>query len=256
VLAVVNAVKDRGAGVAANRTKAVISKMFAWGVQEGHVETNPAKDIPRRAQELARERALNPSEIAAFWHGLDESGLSLPVKSALRLALVTGQRIGEVCNAEIGHLDLVKRVWNIPSSHTKNQKRHVVPLSPFAMDLFADAIKAGNGTKYVFPSTSATGHLEPHSLSTGMRRARASLGLADNPATPHDLRRTVATQMAGQGVPEDIVSRILNHAQGAKRTVTSTVYIQFDFMDEKRKAMDNWSARLQGIINGEAALAA
>ena len=59
ILAIINRVKDRGAGVSSNRTLAAIRKAFNWAVEEGHIEVNPAAGISRKTKEEARNRALS-----------------------------------------------------------------------------------------------------------------------------------------------------------------------------------------------------
>jgi integrase len=44
-----------------------------------------------------------------------------------------------------------------------------------------------------------------------MRDNREALGTGD--ATPHDLRRTAASQMTSIGISRLVVSKILNHAE-------------------------------------------
>ena len=72
----------------------------------------------------------------------------------LRLALVTGQRIGEICGARKAEIDLGKAEWTVPVKRTKNRREHVVPLSPLAVDLFKEAIDLAGELQFLFPSRS------------------------------------------------------------------------------------------------------
>ena len=84
-----------------------------------------------------------------------------------------------------------------------------------------------------------------------MRGALKELGLANDPATPHDLRRTVASQMAAMGIGENIVARILNHASEIGKTITGAVYIRHSFAAEKRHALESWASELERIIHAK-----
>jgi len=75
------------------------------------------------------------------------------------------------------------------------------------------------------------------------------LRLAADPATPHDLRRTVASQMAAMGIAESIVARVLNHATEIGKTITGKVYIRHSFAAEKRHALEAWAAELERITS-------
>jgi hypothetical protein len=46
------------------------------------------------------------------------------------------------------------------------------------------------------------------------------------------------------------VSLVLNHISTSKSTITSKVYLMYEFDREKREALDAWSARLERIIAG------
>jgi integrase len=69
--------------------------------------------------------------------------------------------------------------------------------------------------------------------------------------TPHDLRRTAATMMEEIGISPFIVGHVLNHVSVTKATVTSKVYARYDYMHEKRQALDMWADRLAGIFEGK-----
>ena len=96
-------------------------------------------------------------------------------------------------------------------------------------------------------------HLASHGVGHAMRGALKDLGLANNPATPHDLRRTVASQLAAMGIGENVVARVLNHASEIGKTITGAVYIRHSFSAEKRHALEAWAAELERIVEGEGA---
>jgi integrase len=140
IVSILNAVKNRGAGVGANRTLAAIRREFNWGIDNGLLTSaNPASGIPPRVQEEGRSRALSEGEIRNFWHGLEHAKMATGTKLALRLALVTGQRIGEVCGALRSEVDLNKAEWLIPGKRVKSRREHYVPLSSLGVHLFAHA---------------------------------------------------------------------------------------------------------------------
>jgi len=64
--------------------------------------------------------------------------------------------------------------------------------------------------------------------------------------TPHDLRRTAATFMAGMGFMDEIIDAVLNHVkQGIIRT-----YNRHKYDKEKQLALETWERKLSGIITG------
>ena len=93
--------------------------------------------------------------------------------------------------------------------------------------------------------------MQAHALSHALRDNLGAMGLNENPATPHDLRRTAATHMARLGISDRIVGRILNHGTELRRTITQQVYIHHNFAVEKRNALEAWASELHGIVSGQ-----
>ena len=67
--------------------------------------------------------------------------------------------------------------------------------------------------------------------------------------TPHDLRRSAASHMAGAGVPRLVISKILNHVE---KGITA-VYDRHTYDQEKKKALNAWGRRLEAILRSESA---
>jgi integrase len=65
--------------------------------------------------------------------------------------------------------------------------------------------------------------------------------------TPHDLRRTCATKLGQMQVPSHIIARILNHKQ---TDITSTVYNQYEYLQEKKEALDSLGSWIVKLASG------
>jgi integrase len=159
------------------------------------------------------------------------------VQNIIKLCLLTGQRVGEVARVDSDELDGKKRLWTIPPERSKNKLAHTVPLTDGAIEL---ARVISKGPK-----------LSTHAVDHTIRHAQGRFGL--DQWTPHDLRRTVATNMGKLGVPPIVVAAILNHASITKAGVTLGVYQHYDYAAEKRDAIELWENRLQAIVAGDVA---
>src|ERR1700733_13721771 len=73
---------------------------------------------------------------------------------------------------------------------------------------------------------------------------RAITTWASDRPSAHDLRRTLATRLAGSGVPAEDVSACMNHA---RRSITARHYDLYDRAREKRRAFDLWAEQVAGI---------
>jgi integrase len=244
VIRLLDGIVDRGAPIMANRTLAVIRRMFNFALSRDIVPVTPCLAVRAPAPEQRRDRVLTQEEIRAFWHGLEGAKMAEGTKLALKLQLVTAQRKGEVVSAAWDEVDLKDGWWTIPGEKTKNGLPHRVPLSPLALELLQAAKNITGESAWIFPSPQTDKHITPEAVDHALRRpGLEALGFS---FVPHDLRRTAASYMTGMGIPRLVVSKILNHIE---RGVTA-VYDRHSYDREKRQALDSWGRKLQSIVEG------
>jgi integrase len=250
------------APVAANRTHACLRKIFSWGIKEEVVdlEANPCSGISRPGgREKPKERVLSDAEIKSILDAVEKEDPA--IRHILRLILLTGQRPGEVMGALWDEVDLNQALWTIPGSRTKNGLLNVVPLSPQAARAFekqqeslleqrrkreerGDMIPV---SPYVFPNRLISRQADAPIVHIRKAVGRLHRSLNLTPFSAHDLRRTCATRLGQMGVPGHVIGRILNHKP---TDITSSVYNQYEYLKEKREALDDWGARVAKIVSG------
>jgi integrase len=243
VIRLLDGVVDRGAGIMANRTLAVIRKMFNFAVTRDMVPVSPCIGARAPAPEKSRDRVLTPDEIRALWQGLEAAKMAEGTKLALKLQLVTAQRKGEVVSAAWEELDLAESWWTIPGHKSKNGLPHRVPLSPLAIELFQAAKAYSGDSPWIFPSPRGNKHITPEAVDHAIRRP--GLEALGSTFVPHDLRRTAASNIASLGFGA-FVGKVLNHKE---RGVTA-VYDRHSYDQEKRQALEAWGRKLTTIIFG------
>ena len=243
VIRLLDRVAARG-GIMANRTLAVVRKMFNFAVSRDIIPASPCTAVQAPAPENRRDRVLTAEEIKTFWLNLDKTPISEEIKLALKLQLVTAQRKGEVISSAWADFDREGGWWTIPAEKSKNRLPHRVPLSALAKEILAAAQTLAGDSGWVFPSLRTTGHITPAAVDHALRQARPLLGL--DHFVPHDLRRTAASHMTGMGIPRLVVSKILNHVE---RGVTA-VYDRHSYDQEKRQALEAWGRKLQALLKG------
>jgi integrase len=195
VVVLLDKVRDRGAPVTANRLLGRLTRLFNFACERGILEESPCTRL-KKTEEQPRERVLTDAELAAFWQGIDDTGIHPGTALALRLILVTGQRPGEVSGMAWGEID--EHWWTIPAERTKNGREHRVPLTTMAHTLLTHAKELSGENAYVFPSPRPQGNskpLEVRSLSRAIDRKHVQLGI--DKFVPHDLRRGVESHAAG-----------------------------------------------------------
>jgi integrase len=243
----------------ANRVQALISKIFAFAVDAGLLTANPCHRLAKRGVETRGRRILSDEEILLFWDRSGKSPISPRIGFALKIALLTAARAGEVSGMrreELFDLDSRQARWEIPAHRSKNGHPHVVPLSPLAARLITEAGRmAPEKSLFIFPSPTVKGSaITAHALAVAMQRMGARLTgdmsgsetWVAEPPSPHDLRRTVATRLASMGVPPEDVAACLNHV---RRDVTGRHYDMYARQAEKRRALDLWARAVERIIS-------
>ncbi len=237
-------VKKRGAPVTANRLLGVLVRMFNFAAERGLIEQSPISGM-RRTSEKARKRVLNDDEIKALWGGLDLNNPSVDMyrvtKLALKIILLTGQRPGEVAGMRWDEIQ--DGFWNIPASRMKNSEPQRVPICPMAADVIEQA-RPYSDSNYVFQSSyKDKSPITRPCLTRAVTRHAAEIGIAE-PFTPHDLRRTLRTRLAGLGVTDIVAEKVLGH----KLQGIMAVYNQHSYDTEKRQALMRWEIRLKEIV--------
>jgi integrase len=235
---------------AANRTVALISKMFALAIKWEWLDRNPAKGIERYPEEK-RERFLRPDEINRLSQALIDHvtkaarpNEARKIADAIRLLMLTGARRSEVLSATWKMFDLKAGIWIKPSSHTKQKTKHRIPLSPPALQLLVEIKDRTADLKYVFPSRRGSKH--PH--VTELKKAWAKIcKLADLESVRiHDLRHTYASVLVSGGASLPLIGALLGHTQ-----VQTTQRYAHLMDDPLREATARVGAVIEGNGNAE-----
>lgn len=236
---------DKDQPVHGNRVHANLSKMLNFAVDEGYIKANPMNGLPKLGKESSRERAYSNIEIKKLWEGF-ESEYSV-TNAFLKMLMLLAQRRGETAHMKWSDIDLNKKLWTIPATDTKNNMEHTVPLNDVSIGLIGQLKPITGSQTYVFNSLYKD-NTPINSFTKLANRIKKRSGIED--FRIHDLRRTVATQLAKDGVPQEVLKKILNHTTGMKQDITS-VYNRYDYLEEKRTALNNWERILKQIISGE-----
>lgn len=199
-----------------------------------------------------RTRVLSDSELKHVLSWLPESGFSKHHKSILMIALWTGARTGEICSAEWKDFDFEKATWHLKA--TKNGTERFVQLSkqciehlkmlpslnsPYLFPSFRTgkpiAQKTITETKWILKGEDrATNHnLQPHQLWPKDM----------DDWNPHDLRRTLRTNLSRLGCPTDIAEAVLGHS---KKGIEGT-YNLHSYERECAEWLQKWADHLDEI---------
>lgn len=243
ILLLIDSIIDRGAPISANRTLAVIRRMLNFAVERGIIDATPCVSVKAPGKENRRDRILRESEIRQFWNRLEKSSMNKAIQYVLKFQLATGQRKGEVVTALWDEIN--DGWWTIPKEKSKNGHPHRVPIARLAKELLIQIKTFSGNSPWLFPSPRRKGeHLTRASVDHALRLHLDSLKIEG--LTPHDLRRTTASMIAGLGIERIVLKKILNHVD---RDITG-VYDLHGYDREKRQALEAWSRKLESILTG------
>ena len=125
VVALLDAIMDRGAPRAANLTLATVRKMFNWGCERGTLAASPCDRVKAPATDNKRDRVPTDAELALIWQAAE--GLGYPFGPFFQVLVFSGQRREQVAGMRWSELDPKRTVWMVPGERTKNGLEHQNP---------------------------------------------------------------------------------------------------------------------------------
>lgn len=223
--------------------------IFKWALDRGDIEQSPIAGMRTPPSVSSRNRVLTDHEILYMAALADDLGFVWG--AFFRLLILTGQRRSEIAQLSWTELDRKGRIWILPSERTKNRREHRIPLC----DLFVaelDAIaKGADWPKVGFVLTHGQGRPVSGFSKTKRRFEQILDNASEEPLPewrPHDIRRTVATNLQRLGTRFEVTEAILNHVSITRAGVAG-VYQLHDWADEKRLALEAWEAHLLCLLD-------
>lgn len=268
----VKAHDGKGAGSYARNVLQIIMSVFAHAAasREFTLPINPCAAIKPKDVVGAKQRrkrvllnGTDLSEMRTYW--VAAGALGYPYGPLCQLIALTGCRRAEIAHARWSEFDprLVEllrgdavidwaavpsdvRQLTIPSERFKTGETHIVPLSVAACEILATLphFKGGN---YLFSTRDGTVPVDGFSKAVGrLRREMAKLsGTVPSQFGLHDVRRTFRSGLSMLNVRFEAAEKCIGHSLGGM----AEVYDQFDFINERRDAVELWARKLDSIVN-------
>ena len=222
--------------MAAHRLHEVAKALFYWAVNEGFLDASPFAQMTAPVEKHPRGRDLKHPEIKRLWAACEAT--PYPFGPLVELLVLTLQRRNEVAEMQWPEIDLSKAQWTIPAERSKSKRAHIVPLSKPAVQII-EGLPRYLGGAYVFTTT------EGKRPVSGFSKMKARLDKAAKVTDwrLHDLRRTGRSEAARLKVDDVVAERVLNHVPRG----LAKVYNVYQYLDEKREALNLWARELQKI---------
>ena len=258
ILDVLATIAQRGAKVHSDNVRAYLRAAFELGIHAQSmtrwrrkapsfdIQHNPVATIKRTLTRKPKgQRALNEAEVQELW---TSTLLTPSMHLALKLILATGQRVEEVLHATRDEFDFKKNLWIIPGERRKTRghtsEPHLVPLTQIHLELVKVIQSTTNHQQFMFPARGGKSPRRYDSLTKAVSVFVKNSGMLSFSA--RDLRRTFKTLAGSMNIPLEMRNRLQGHALV---DVGSVYYDRYDYLEQKRAAMERWSSGLTEIVS-------
>ena len=260
ILDILASIAQRGAKVHSDNVRAYLRAAFELGIHaqsmtrwrgkapKFNIEHNPVATIKRTLTRKPKgQRVLSEAEVRELW----ATDLLTPqMHLALKFILASGQRVEEVLHATWDEFDLDKKLWTIPGERRKTRgetsEPHLVPLCDLHIGLLHKIKNTTNHVQFLFPARRIEGPRRYDSLTKAVS-VYVKTGLIES-FSARDLRRTFKTLAGSMGISLEMRNRLQGHALV---DVGSIYYDRYDYLDQKKEAMEKWTEGLTTIISSQ-----
>lgn len=196
----------------ANRCMALIKRILSLAVAWELLVQSPARNLKHLKEPAPRDIALTPEQCRALLAACD-ADTNPYVAALIKLALLTGRRIGELLAARWTQFNPARRTLEVPQ--TKAGEPQIVYLSPAAMAVL-QGLPRIEGNQHIIAGGKTGAPLNYYRRAWLRILKRAGLDYFP----PHGLRHSFASMLVADGVPLETVGALLGH----KSSVTTRRY--------------------------------
>lgn len=251
---------------AANKLHALIARMWKWlamhpvGRRASGLKINVFAGAFLPSKTAVRNTFLADDAVRWLYQALDEEPANW--RHFYKLLLLTGQRRCEISDLRWSQILGGNEPYILlKSQQAKNDRAHIVPLSPQAMIEIDAAKKLAGNSRFVFP---ADGNPDSERSISGFAKTHEriffnTLMIAHSETpdaawddiltywTLHDFRRTMRTWMSREEnkIDKHVAEAIISHTAGKSKL--DATYDLWEYGSGKRRALDMWGKRVAEI---------
>lgn len=209
-----------GAGLGSStsaRRLSTLRQFYRFLVAEGVREDDPTAviDSPSRGRPLPKTLGEDEVEAMLYAAGRHRGASGARLRALLEILYATGLRVSELVGLP---LSAVTGDGDFLLVTGKGGKERLVPLSdPAKAALEAwlphrAAISRDEGSRWLFPSRAAAGHLTRQRFAQQLKKLAQDAGLDSRKVSPHVMRHAFASHLLAHGADLRSVQLLLGHA--------------------------------------------
>jgi integrase/recombinase XerD len=218
------------------RKSSALRQFYGFLVDEGLRQDDPSPGLPRPRASRPLPRILSNEDVTRLLVAAEEEAAAGKPDATRLLALLELLYGSGLRATELVSLPVAAVPRDLPFVHVtgKGGQQRMVPVSTRARAALSRWLEVRRGTsKFLFPSTGASGHLTRVRLFQLLRDLAARADIDPARVSPHVLRHAFATHLLEGGADLRVLQMLLGHADIA----TTQIYTHVD------------SARLVELVN-------
>ena len=222
---------ERKSPIMAERTVALVSRIFNFAVERELIAANVARNIKvkRASEKPVNTRVLEWPELEVIWNS---TSMEPPgIRSAIRFLILSGQMISTISSMRWSDIELDDWLIRRPDGGQR-----MFPLSPQAQQLLRE-LRPYRKSDVVFsnPKGEEIAHLRK-SLLRVVERA-----MLKKSCTTLDIRRFVEYSLRGMRVRPDVIDQLFGRT--SRRPIPG-ISVEYDYREEMRAVMSLWGRKV------------
>ena len=236
-------IEERGTLETAHRVFGLCVEIFSYAAAHELIPYNILRDIDKanlfkKPDERNYPTITDPEEIGHLLRDIWAYNANLITRMALRLAIYTASRPGNIRLAEWSEIDLEAKEWIIPAEKMKMKRKHIVPLSRQALAVIEEIRPLTGNSPYLFPSPAYRSR--PMSNTT-LNMALKRMGYKDR-IVAHGFRAMFSTiaheRLKEHGYHPIVIEKALAHEE---RNAVKAAYNHAEYLEERRGLLQWWA---------------
>jgi len=247
LVAMANAIQDRGARDIAKRALETVGQVFRYSIAHGYSKRNPASEI-RPSDILKSTRKVNYArvdarELPGLLRAIEVYQGTHVTRLAIKLMALTFVRTSELIGAKWKEFDMQTGRWDIPAERMKMRTPHIVPIARQALEVLEMLHDLTGNSEWLFPGDRNAS--KPMSNNT-ILKALERMGYKGR-MTGHGFRGLASTILHEQGYAHDHIELQLAHAP---RNAVSAAYNHALYLEPRARMMQDWADYLERTQRG------
>lgn len=235
IKAVLDGITARGVSETAEKIRQWIGAVFVYAGLEELTERNPAALLQGYIQpsEPQHMPALPRELLSEFYERLILADCKQSNRICIMLIMLCFARNTEIRGGQWREIDFDRKQWIIPAERMKRPRKHIIPLSSWAIELLHELHTITGHSPYLFPSRTKDGYISENTAGK-IINGMGYKGIA----TPHGFRTVASSYLNEQGFNPDAIERQLAHVEENR---IRAAYNRTDYLEERAQFMQHYS---------------